>query len=46
MMKSYADVVDLLSGSSKDFEKTLGIKVRNGQTTDAVKKTLAWVLKE
>jgi hypothetical protein len=44
-LKKENDVLDLLSGNTKDFEKALNIKVRNGQALQAVKKTLAWVLK-
>jgi hypothetical protein len=44
-MKSNIDVVELLASNTKEMEQALGIKVRNGQALQAVKKTLAWVLK-
>jgi len=44
-MKTNSEIVDLLSSNTKEIERALGIKVRNGQGLEAVKKTLAWVLK-
>lgn len=44
-MKTQAEVVDLLAADRKTIEKALGVLMRNGQASTAVKKTLAWVLK-
>lgn len=46
MMKSHDEIIDLLATRTKEKEEILGLKVRNGQTLDAVRKTLAWVLKQ
>lgn len=45
-MKLQSEVVDLLAADRVTVERTLGIKIRNGQAFEAYKKTLAWVLKD
>lgn len=44
-MRTQDECLDLLASTTKEMEKELGIKIRNGQASVAVKKTLAWVLK-
>lgn len=44
-MKEKDECIDLLASNVKDIEKALGLTCRNGQTMEAVRKTLAWVLK-
>ena len=44
-MKKRSAVVDLLASDRRTMEHELGIMIRNGQASTAVKKTLAWVLK-
>lgn len=45
-MKSQKQILNLLAGNMKVFEKELDIKIRNGQTSQAIKKTLIWVLND
>lgn len=45
-MQSEEDVKKLLNASYKTLEETLGIKIRNGQTAEGIRKTLKWVLKK
>ncbi len=42
-MKNKKDISDLLSMSYKEIEKELGIKIRNGQTMEGIRKSLRWV---
>lgn len=44
-MKCEKEILDLVNGTGKNIEKTIGIKIRNGQQYEAVKKTLQWVMK-
>jgi len=44
-MKTRAEVIDLLASDRRTIEREVGLLVRNGQASTAVKKTLAWVLK-
>lgn len=43
-MKTNADIVNLLAAGTREAERTLGIKLRNGQAAEAYRKALAWVL--
>jgi hypothetical protein len=42
-MKTEHEINELLSKRCKDWEKAIGIKIRNGQTIEGIKKTLYWV---
>jgi hypothetical protein len=42
-MKSEQEIRKLLSLPIKTIEQELGIKIRNGQTMEGIRKALAWV---
>lgn len=44
-MRSEEEIIDMLANSIADAQKEIGFSVRNGQATEAYRKTLAWVLK-
>ena len=45
-MKSELEIKTLLQGSYKEVEKVLGLKIRNGQAMEGVRKALKWVQQE
>jgi len=45
-MQKEEDIKKLLNSPYKVLEKTLGIKIRNGQTAEGIRKALKWVLKK
>jgi len=44
-MKTEKEMDELLSMSYKGLESELGIKIRNGQAVEAIRKTIAWAKK-
>ena len=44
-MKSEEDILNLMDAPYKEIEQKLGIKIRNGQGIEGVKKALSWVVK-
>ncbi len=45
-MKDRDDIIQLLVMNSKDMEKELGIKIRNGQAIQSIKAVCKWFIKE
>ena len=44
-MRSEAEIKELIAKPYKQVEQDLGIKIRNGQTMEGIRKALAWVSK-
>ena len=42
-MRSIQEIEELLGKPYKEVEWALGIKIRNGQTMEGIRKALAWV---
>ena len=42
-MKSDAEIQEVMTGSYKTVEFALGIKIRNGQAMEGIRKALTWV---
>jgi hypothetical protein len=40
------EIENMLNASYKTLEKNIGIKIRNGQAAEGIKKTLQWVLSD
>lgn len=45
-MKSKKEIAALLSMTTKQKEKELGIKIRNGQCTMGIKAACKWIIQE
>lgn len=43
-MRSESEILDLQKRSYKEIEQELGIKIRNGQAMEGVRKALQWVV--
>jgi hypothetical protein len=43
-MRDKTEVAAVANMTGKEIEQTIGIQIRNGQTSQAVKKTINWVL--
>jgi len=43
-MKKIEEINELLLKSYKETEQALGIKIRNGQSMEGIRKALGWVL--
>lgn len=44
IMRSQQEINDLLQANYKELEQATGIKIRNGQAAEGIRKALIWVL--
>jgi len=43
-MKTEKEILSLMGSNIKEIEKTLNIKIRNGQHSTGIKQALKWVI--
>ena len=44
-MKTITEIEELMASPYKVIEKSLGIKIRNGQAIEGIRSALSWVVK-